>query len=82
MNTAKSFSKFNFKKVTKSGTKALKGLSKNKLAQFIKTFSNAVIYYIKSNLTLYNRFFKKYAGYTVAQWATALGIKTFAKRPA
>ena len=75
MSTAQSFSKFNFKKVTSSGTKTLKTLRKSELSQFIKTLSNSIIYYIKSNSTLYKRFFAKYAEYTIAQWVVALGIK-------
>ena len=75
MNTAQSFSKFNFKKVNKAGAQTLKSLSKSKLSQFTKTLCNAILYYIKSNSTLYKRFFAKYAGYTIAQWIAALGIK-------
>ena len=75
MSTAQSFSKFNFKKVKNSGTKTLKNLGKSQLSQFTKTLSNAIIYYIKSNSTLYKRYFAKYAGYTIAQWLAALGIK-------
>ena len=75
MNTAQGFSKFNFKKVTKSGSKALRSLGKSKLSEFTKTLCNAIVYYIKSNSTLYKRFFAKYARYTIAQWIAALGIK-------
>ena len=75
MNTAQGFSKYNFKKVTTAGSKTLRSLGKNKLSQFTKILCNAIIYYIKSNSTLYKRFFAKYAGYTIAQWIAALGIK-------
>ena len=75
MNTAQSFSKFNFKKVKNSATNTLKNLEKSQLSKFTKTLSNAIINYIKSNSTLYKRFFTKYAGYTIAQWLSALGLK-------
>lgn len=77
INTSRSFSKFNFKKVrneSKHIIKNLKKLTKTKIKEITKIITNQIVYYLKSNKTLYKKFVLKYSLQNAASWVKSLAV--------
>ena len=77
INTSQSFSKFNFKKVrseSKNIIKSLKKLPKTKLTSIAKLISNQIMYYFKSNKTLYKRYISKYTLQSSVSWIKSIAM--------
>lgn len=71
IDTSQSFSKFNFKKIRNSSKKIitkLRSVSKDKLKSVAKIIYNQIIYYLKHNYKLYDRYIKKYALSSAINW--------------
>ncbi len=71
----KNFRGFNSKKMTSKATaisKNIKKLSKDKINDLAKVIKNQIIYYIKSNKTLYKRFLSRYSLTKVSAWLSFL----------
>lgn len=77
INTSQSFSKFNFKKVrneSKHIIKNLKKLTKTKIKVITKIITNQIMYYLKSNKTLYKKFVLKYSLQNAISWVKSLAV--------